>query len=80
MINYNRQRIEYGSAYWGRPLFVFSQEHQVVGHHVAHVQIYDPVHQVEANEADREHDARVLVDVRRSDTEQLVDVLQNKFS
>jgi len=39
------------------------------------VQVDDPVHEVEANEAHREHDPRVLVDVTGRDAVQLVDVL-----
>ncbi|KAJ4429388.1 hypothetical protein ANN_21545 [Periplaneta americana] len=55
-------------------LLVLIQEHQVVSDHVADVQIDDPVHEVEADEADREDDARVLVDVAGGDAVQLVDV------
>jgi len=39
------------------------------------VQIYDPVHEVKANETHREHDPRVLVDVTGRDAVHLVDVL-----
>lgn len=44
------------------------EQHQIVRYHVADVQVDDPVHQVEADEADREHDAGILVDIRRRDT------------
>lgn len=56
-------------------LLILLEEHQVVGYHVADVQVDDPVHKVETHEADGEHDARVLVDVAWSDSVQLVDVL-----
>jgi len=54
---------------------VRSQKYQIVSHHVADVQVYDPVHEVKADEAHREHDPRVLVDVTGRDAVQLVDVL-----
>lgn len=47
-----------------RDLLLLAEQHQIIGHDVAYVQIDDPVHQVEADEADREHDSRVLVDIR----------------
>lgn len=43
------------------------EEHEIVRDHVADVEVNDPVHQVETYEAHREHDAGVLVDVRRCD-------------
>ena len=39
------------------------------------MQIYDPVHEIEAYEADREDNARVLVDVGRRETVEFVEVL-----
>lgn len=47
-----------------RGLLLLAEQHQIVGHDVAHVQIDDPVHQVEADKTDRKYDARVLVDIR----------------
>lgn len=68
------------AAAWGAaspaPLLVFFQEYQVVSHHVRHVQVDNPVHQVEAYEAYGEHDAWILVYVGRRYAEQFVDVLQ----
>lgn len=58
-----------------RGLLVLLEQHQVVGDHVGHVQVHDPVHQVEAHEAHREHDARVLVYVRGRHAQELADVL-----
>lgn len=59
------------------PLLVFSQEYQIVSHHIWHMEVYDPVHEVETHKAHGEHDAGVLVDVRWGDSKQLVDVLQS---
>lgn len=39
------------------------------------MQIYNPVHEVEADEADGEDDSGVLVDVRRRETVEFVEVL-----
>lgn len=74
--------------YWPTPLLrpssklsrasshlVLAQQHQVVGHHVAYVQVDDPVHEVEAHEADWKHYPGVLVNVRGSDAQQFVDIL-----
>lgn len=41
------------------------------------MQIDDPIHQIEANEADGKYDARVFVDIRGRNTQQFVDILQN---
>ena len=49
--------------YHGSDLLLLAQQHQIVGHDVADVQVDDPVHQFEADEAHRKHDARVLVDI-----------------
>ena len=38
------------------------------------MKVDDPIHEVEADEADREHDAGVFVDVAGRDPVQLVDV------
>lgn len=59
------------------PLFILLQKHQIVSHDVGNVEINDPVHEVEADEAHGEHDAGVLVDVRRRHAEQLAYVLEN---
>ena len=50
-------------------------EFEVLGDHVGDVQVDDPVHEVEAGEADGEDDARVLVDVGRRGAVQLVQIL-----
>lgn len=39
------------------------------------MQVDDPVHEVEADEADGKYDSRILVDVAGRDSVQLVDVL-----
>jgi len=54
---------------------LLAEEHQIIGDHVADMQVDDPVHQVEAHKAHGEYDARVLVDVGGRDAQQLVDVL-----
>lgn len=36
---------------------LLAQEHQIIGDHVADMQVNDPVHQIEAHEAHGEHDA-----------------------
>lgn len=43
------------------------EQHEIVRDYIADVEINDPVHQIEADEAYREHDAGILVDVRRRD-------------
>lgn len=47
-----------------RPLLGLLKENKVVSHNVADVQVYNPVHQIEADKTNRKDDARVLVDVR----------------
>ncbi len=51
------------------------QHHQVLGDLVAHVEVDDPVHQVEAGERHREEDPGVLVNVRRADPHHFLQVL-----
>lgn len=47
------------------PLLGFLEQDEIVGYYVTDVQVDDPVHQIEADKADRKDDARVLVDIRR---------------
>lgn len=76
-----------GDPFWGgpyswllgAPTLLLAQEHQIIGDHVAHMQVDDPVHQVEADEAHGEYDARVLVDIRWRDAQELVDVLMGDW-
>lgn len=56
-------------------LLLLVQEHQVVCYDVTDVQVDDPVHEVEADEADGKHDTGILVDVAGCDSVQLVDIL-----
>ena len=44
-------------------LLLLHKRHQIGGHLVADVQVDDPVHEVEADERDGEHDAGVFVHV-----------------
>ena len=48
---------------------------EVVVGYIRDVQVDDPIHEVEADETYREHDARVLVDVRRRTSVEFVEVL-----
>lgn len=57
------------------PLFILFQKNQIISHDVGYVEVNDPVHQVEADEAHGEHDARVLVNVRRSHAQQFAYIL-----
>lgn len=50
-----------------RRLLGLLEQHEIVRNYVADVEINDPVHQIEADEAYWEHDAGILVDVRRRD-------------
>lgn len=50
-----------------RRLLRLLEQHEIVCNYVADVEINDPVHQIEADEAHWEHDAGILVDVRRRD-------------
>lgn len=52
-------------------LVVGIEHHEIVRHDVADVEIDDPVHEIEAYEAYRKHDAWILVDVRRCDAWEL---------
>lgn len=56
-------------------LLVLLEQYKVVSHHITDVQVDDPVHQIEADEADREHNAGVLVNITGGHAVQLVDVL-----
>lgn len=69
---------ERGGGRCGGARSLVREQHQVIGHHVGHVQVHDPVHEVEAHEANREHDARVLVDVRRRYPQVLAEILQQR--
>lgn len=51
---------------------------EIVGHDVGDMQIDDPVHQIEADETNGEHDARILVDVGRCETPQFVEVFARR--
>ena len=57
------------------PGLIWHQVNYVIHHIITKVAVDDPVHQLEASEGDREKDATVLVDVRRSHPKQLVQVL-----
>ena len=48
---------------------------EVVGDDVRDMQVDDPVHEIEADEADWEHDTRVLVDIRRRESVEFVEIL-----
>lgn len=48
---------------------VLAQEHQIVGNDVAHVQVDNPVHQVEADKANGEHYTGVLVNIGWGDSQ-----------
>lgn len=70
-----RESCEKLCSSWVRTfLFLLVQKHEVVCHDVADVQVDDPVHEVEADEAYGKHDAGILVDVTGCDSVQLVDV------
>jgi len=48
-----------------RRLLRLLEQHEIIRDHVANVEVNNPVHQVEADETHREHDAGIFVDVRR---------------
>lgn len=61
------------------PLFILFQKYQVISHDVGNMKIYNPVHEVEANEAHREHYTGVFVDIRRCHTQKLADILKFNY-
>lgn len=56
-------------------LFLPKQD-KIVGNDVTHVQIDDPVHQIEAYKADGKHNARIFVNIRGRNAQKLVNILQ----
>ena len=50
-------------------------EDEIFGQCVRDVQVNDPVHEIEADEADGEYDARILVDIGRREAVEFVQIL-----
>ena len=65
-----------GSSFVAPPLR--KDDDQVGFYDVGDVHVYNPVHEIEANETDGENDARVLVDVRRRESVQFVQILSGR--
>ena len=60
---------------WFTRLRLLIDEDEIVGQIVGNVQVNDPVHEIEADETDGEHDTRILVDIGWREAVEFVKIL-----
>lgn len=79
MILYNNNNNRYYYYYYQDIITSTAvDEFEIVCHDVGDMQVDDPVHEIEADEADGEDDPRVLVNVGRRETVEFVEILARR--